>query len=351
MRWLILALATTLFATVTHAEEVLVFVGGARMTVESYEIRGNTVVFTTLDGKLRSVPLSYIDVTAITGDSHPVASVEKSATPVETAEAPELPSGGTVAQPAPPPATGEPIDNRLGKTKRILELYGTEATLEQFRRRVEMQVVELGEALPQKSHHHLLGALRNGFASGVVLDTVARTFAEGASEKQLDSWLAWLECPLARRMIEMEQAARTNGDERSRFAKKIERRPLSESRLTLVGKLDDLAAVTATDVEMHLTLAAVLRDSYRSLIGTQADDGTAILRDPIEKRLKDENTVNLLFAYRLLDADELWGYLSYWQTQLGQGLAELMKESLVAGARFAGETTARDLEQRFAASN
>ncbi len=211
-------------------------------------------------------------------------------------------------------------------------------------------MVELEGDLPQQSHF-LLGALRQGFDSGEVIDIVARTFAEGSSDKQLDSWLAWLECPLARRMIEMEKAARADVDERSRFVKKIERRPLPESRLTLVGRLDDLVATTATDVEMHLTMTEVLGDRYRSLTDTQGNDGTAVLRDQVEKRLKDENHTNLLFAYRLLDADELWGYLSYWETQLGRRLAELMKESLVAGARFAGETTARALEQTVAASN
>ena len=59
----------------------------------------------------------------------------------------------------------------------------------------------------------------------------------------------------------------------------------------------------------------------------------------------------MLFAYRLLDADELWGYLSYWQTHLGQRLTELMKESLVEGAQFAGDSTTRALEQRVAQSN
>jgi hypothetical protein len=350
MRLLSLAFAVIVFATVAQAEEILVFADGARIVVDSYEVRGNVVVFTTLDGKLRSVPLSYIDVAAMKVPNT-VGSNGESAAPVAQVEAPELPPATPVARQAPLPETRGSTDDRLEKIKRILELYGTETTLRQFRRRVETQVVELGVALPHENHQQLLGALKQGFASSEVIDIVARTFADGSTEKQLDSWLGWLECPLARRMIEMEQTAHADGDERSRFAKKIERRPVPESRLALVGRLDDLVATSATDVEMHLTIAEVLQDSYRSLTDTPAEDGIAILQDQVEKQLKNENMTNLLFAYRLLDADELWGYLSYWETQPGQRLAELMKESLVAGARVAGESTARALGQRVAASN
>ncbi len=97
MRLLSLAFAVALFTTVAQAEEDLIFVDGTRMEVESYEIRGNVVVFTTLDGKLRSVPLSYIDVAAIEGAPKVVASAEKSAAPVAPTPPPKLPSTAPVA--------------------------------------------------------------------------------------------------------------------------------------------------------------------------------------------------------------------------------------------------------------
>ena len=49
-----------LTASLAFAGEVLIFIDGSRMEVQHYEIRDNIVVITTLDGKLLSVPISYL---------------------------------------------------------------------------------------------------------------------------------------------------------------------------------------------------------------------------------------------------------------------------------------------------
>jgi hypothetical protein len=339
------------FTAVAFADEVLVFVDGSQMKVESYEIRGHTVVFTTLEGKLRSVPLSYVDVATMKGASKAAVPAEESTAPVVQPVAAEPIPVAHVSPRDGPTVPTKPIANhtdaRLGKAQRILELYGAGVTLLQFRRRIETQIASSS----QPNRHQLLGALEQGFNDDKVLDIVTRTFVEGSSEKQLDAWLAWLTCPIARRMIETEQRARDEDEERARFARKIERRSVPESRIALVGRLDELVGGTATDVEMHLTMNDALRDTYLILPGTPVQSETDSIPETIESKLRDENRTTLLFAYQLLDVDELWGYLSYWQTHLGQRLAELMKESLVAGARFAGESTMRALEQRVADSN
>jgi len=50
-------------AAIANAD-VVVFVNGSRMSVQSYEVKGNVVVITTEDGKLRSVPSNTIDLEA-----------------------------------------------------------------------------------------------------------------------------------------------------------------------------------------------------------------------------------------------------------------------------------------------
>ena len=56
-------------ASVAAAEQNIVFVDGSRMVVQSYELNGGTVEFTTTDGKLRVVPSTYIDLAA-TGEAN-----------------------------------------------------------------------------------------------------------------------------------------------------------------------------------------------------------------------------------------------------------------------------------------
>ena len=51
-------------ASAAAVQKTIVFADGSRMAIQSYEIKGGSVQFTTTDGKLRSVPSSYINLAA-----------------------------------------------------------------------------------------------------------------------------------------------------------------------------------------------------------------------------------------------------------------------------------------------
>ena len=67
MRLLGLVVAIVLLASVTGAVEVIVLTDGSRIEVKEFEIKENLVIFTTLEGRLRSLPLSYVDLEATRG--------------------------------------------------------------------------------------------------------------------------------------------------------------------------------------------------------------------------------------------------------------------------------------------
>ena len=62
----LLVLASMFIATMSTAavEQTIVFVNGTRMAVQSYEVKSGTVQFTTLEGRLQSVPRSYVNLVA-----------------------------------------------------------------------------------------------------------------------------------------------------------------------------------------------------------------------------------------------------------------------------------------------
>ncbi len=57
MRLLGLVVAIVLLASVTGAVEVIVLTDGSRIEVKEFEIKENLVIFTTLEGRLRSLPV------------------------------------------------------------------------------------------------------------------------------------------------------------------------------------------------------------------------------------------------------------------------------------------------------
>jgi len=62
----LLVLASMFIATMSTAavEQTIVFVNGTRMAIQSYEVKSGTVQFTTLEGRLQSVPRSYVNLVA-----------------------------------------------------------------------------------------------------------------------------------------------------------------------------------------------------------------------------------------------------------------------------------------------
>ncbi len=53
-----------LLSTSAQAEKVVIFADGTQMKVQRYEVKGSIVQFTTEDGKLRSIPLSHVNLEA-----------------------------------------------------------------------------------------------------------------------------------------------------------------------------------------------------------------------------------------------------------------------------------------------
>ena len=77
-----------------QAARILVFVDGTRMPVQSFEIKERMVQFMSLEGKLRSVPRSYVNIPA----------TEAGGAPAQT------------RRPAPPPAPPTGLNARRAST-------------------------------------------------------------------------------------------------------------------------------------------------------------------------------------------------------------------------------------------
>ncbi len=102
----------TMSMSTAAAEQTIVFVNGTRMAIQSYEVKGGIVQFTTLEGRLQSVPRSYVNLVATEQANRGGGSAEPAPAPpppAPAAPAPEpIPTESVapeppIAQPAPPP--------------------------------------------------------------------------------------------------------------------------------------------------------------------------------------------------------------------------------------------------------
>ena len=104
----------TMSMSTAAVEQTIVFVNGTRMAIQSYEVKGGIVQFTTLEGRLQSVPRSYVNLVATEQANRGGGSAEPAPAPPPPAPAPAAPAPEPIptesvapeppiAQPAPPP--------------------------------------------------------------------------------------------------------------------------------------------------------------------------------------------------------------------------------------------------------
>lgn len=102
MRILLVLVSMFVAGQAFAVEQTIVFVNGSRMTIQSYEIKGGTVQFTTLEGRLQSVPRTYVNLVETEK-----ANAKQTDAPVTTEPAPAAPPRAPSPPPPPPPPPRE----------------------------------------------------------------------------------------------------------------------------------------------------------------------------------------------------------------------------------------------------
>lgn len=98
-----------LFVASVLSADVVVFVDGSRLEVLSFQIKGGLVLFTTPDGKLRSVPRTYVDLGSTDRANRGAAMpAPRQTTRPPSPDQPPLPERPPVSEPAPAGTSPDP---------------------------------------------------------------------------------------------------------------------------------------------------------------------------------------------------------------------------------------------------
>jgi hypothetical protein len=300
------ALGVVVSATSTYANEVIHFVNGSRMEVEHYEIRGGVVVITTVEGKLRSFPRSYINFDLRQQPRHAIE-----------------------PQPAALP------DERRDKARRALELFGANRLLLQLRQQLFRDLAAVGGATPRQAYA-LVDTER-------VFEVAAGLFADQVEDRYLEAWLDWLDSPLGLRILEMERSCWTEeaAEERAVFAKRLKQQPADGYRVELMERLDKVVGATETSLEMYLAMAKAIEETFGRSVTDPPTSEVEAFRERYISRVREATRTGMLLTYQSTCDDDLWGYLTYWETGMGRRLTKLARAALLAGVRSAGQSAKR----------
>ena len=308
--------------------QIVVFTDGTSLEVSAYEVRGELVVLTTTDGKLRSVPRSYLDIPA----------TRVAATP---------------AEPSPHPADSSPNTEAL--VAEAFELVGFRRLTSEISRSASAVAGEYYSASKSDPTSMLMAAaLSTGFAEERFQEVAEQAFRDRATSARLSDAVLWLRSPFARKMgrIEREHGAEGLLD----YTREIEADPPTRSRVGLLHRLDVASGTSETAVEMQAAMmTAMLEGVNPGLPSEQRLSPIAIERIVREARprfaqkTRDRVQLSLMFTYRHVTDDELRGYLEYLESDGGTWLSHVVLKSLFVAmedaARRSGEVLAEGLAE------
>ncbi len=344
MRIFTLILLLVALAAPSSANEILVLVDGSRMEVLSYEVRGNVVIITTLEGKLRSLPGTYVDVETS-------ERLRSGSSPVPPAESPpkkdEIPRADT----RPPSSPGETLSNLDDPTKarKALDLYGVEELFTLMHAGMVQGLTESVGASPNALYDEIKNAFTEGFGPEHMMKRASVALARGMDTGLLDSWLEWLETSPVRRIVELENVSGSASEgDRTAFLEEMKLTPPSSHRQRLIWRLDDaiggsetlrrvlLAALSA--MQPHLSALPVIGETQQRTIESLRESQP----DPSGNQAR---YAGMSFTYRELGDVELESYVSYWESETGRRIHEALSTALTEAYREGGDTTGRALAE------
>lgn len=348
--------------------EVVVFSDGTEIKVETYEVRGSLFVFTTTEGRVRSVALSFVNLeateqsnglagAAASAKTHPTEGGPAKARPPEIrppgARPPEAPRGGS-----PTPARNErPTGELSPKVEKLLESLGLKSIIFQMPAVVSAAVAQAEKYVSGDGPEVagiVLGAFEHAFQPDEIYGVVSSSFADRAEDSQLNSAMLWLRSPLARRMSDLELSARTPEGLRllREYAASLESTMPSAARLDMLQRLDEVTGRTEADVERRIRILRTVIESFNHLVPSEHHMTEEEIEQTVEKvrselhvSMKNYSLVNLLFTYRSASDADLGKYITFWETVEGQWLKRATEESLSAGMFHGFETAIERVAQ------
>jgi hypothetical protein len=294
-----------LCAATALADEPVRLTDGTHIDVVGFEVRDDVVVLVTTDGKLRSVPLSSVDLATLPDQNAMIAEA--------------------------------------------IELMGLRRLTDEISKSARMAAAGLdGGALTSEL---VADAMAQGFRAERLYEVAEEAFRQRASGLQLAAALRFLRSPIARRI---EDAERGGSEETlARYTHELASAPPTRERVELLLRLDRASGTSDAAVEMQAAmLKALLQGLYPSGpdVRRTIEDALDEARPRLARKTRARIQVSLHFMYRDLGDDELSEYVSFLESENGEWLSRVMLKSLFAamehGARRSGEVLAKRLKEQ-----
>jgi hypothetical protein len=175
-------------------------------------------------------------------------------------------------------------------------------------------------------------AVAEAFEPHELRRAAARHLARRLDRSRGEAALAWLRSPLARRLLEMENAAAgaDAAEARSKFVDALPVAPPPPARLALMHRLDRALELSASALELIEAMEDTVTRATGPLIGRRPGRRDHAHRAWRDERARMQAMASALFTYRTLPDAELARYVAFAESPTGRWLAAMQRGALLA---------------------
>jgi|GEM_PF-3171107 len=228
-----------------------------------------------------------------------------------------------------------------GQIQTLIQKSGLSAQLEQL-----PQILEMGlnqsrqknkESLAPEEFEMLKNAMIVSYDPAILQKSVSDYILVKISKEEIDQILSWLDSPIGRKIIKLEEDTATpEGEEK--MENMSEELYKDEDRIALVQELDEAIRGSESNVEMVLSIQYAMAVSMAIAI----DPGNQDLLDNVMKRVmagrrqmtevvRESTLKNYLYTYHTLQPGEIRQYIEFAKTAYGMKYFQVITESLSKG--------------------
>lgn len=275
-------------------------------------------------------------------------------------QAPEPAKAPTEPKALSPEAARGPADPEA-LIEEVLELSGTKKQISEFTDAVQGQLAERKTEMRSTDYTRAGQVIAESYRFDALYQAVVETFKRRYDEQRLLAVARELRSPLFKRITQLEaQAAvpeRMRMEKIRAFAARLRHDPPPPGRLALVQRLDEVAGVTETNLDiMVATLRAIatgiepmLPPARRPKPG-QLEKKLAELRAHARPQLKNELLVTLFYAYQPLTDGELGQYLAFFESETGRWYTRVAREGALTALTAAADEAGRRIGRAVSAA-
>ncbi len=254
----------------------------------------------------------------------------------------------------PASATANPTINKDEQVNAILEKTGFNKLLQHVPNFSQSVLKQSSGALEPEMGSALSAAFSQAFATATVQNDVNHVLKAHYNESHATAYLKHLNRPLSLKMAKLESDTNNpaNRDDIKAFSAALTNQPTTQSRSTLVERLDKATRTTDFSIDMQTAFFKAIFIAIDPVMETdmrinedELEKMVNEVRTSLEEGLSNNTRLSFLYAFRNISDEELMSYIKICESEEYRWGIQLLGNAMISAINQAADRAALSMSQ------